>query len=62
MKKLDFKHQEHLPILFNNALHSKALEPVCLFRPLLSPIVIPIFRGEGWGEGSVCFGNQLLQN
>ena len=34
-----FQAPGHLPILFKNAPRSKALEPVCLFRPPLPPIV-----------------------
>jgi hypothetical protein len=44
MKTLNFKHHGHLPILFKNTPRSKALEPVCLFRPPLPPIVTQSLR------------------
>jgi hypothetical protein len=47
MKTLNFKHYGHLPILIKNTPRSKALEPVCLFRPPLPPIVTQSPRGEG---------------
>jgi hypothetical protein len=53
MKTLNFKHYGHLPILIKNTPRSKALEPVCLFRPPLPPIVTQSPRGEGGGGGDV---------
>jgi hypothetical protein len=44
MKTSDFKHHGYLPILFKNTPRSKALEPVCLFRSPIPPIVKQVPR------------------
>jgi len=49
MKTLHFKRQEHLPILFNNAPRSKALESVCLFYSHVSSIPTQSLKGGGGG-------------
>jgi hypothetical protein len=44
MKTSDFKYQGQLPNLFKNTPRSKALEPACLFRSSISPIVTQVPR------------------
>ena len=47
MEKHRFEHQGHLPINFNNAPRSKALESVCLFPFHFQPIMTESPKGEG---------------
>jgi hypothetical protein len=66
MKTLNFKHRGHLPILFKNTPRSKALEPVCLFRPPLPPIVTqsPGERGRMRGQVALetnCFKTRMTR-